>query len=139
MSTAFVVIYAKFKRYLPIAMFFLLGVAFIGLAHPINAWEVWIMCVIAGMANGMSLSYYFMYPSRIVPARYIPITMAIASSVSYIGIFLTPYSLKLYQTILGTDLMQPIFTPIGITLLIVAVLMFVPAIMAKNQGASPTA
>ena len=68
---------------------------------------------IAGACMGVSMSYYYMYCTVIVPASRVPASVSITTTTMYVACFFAPYITTALQTIMnvGTILeVMPVLT-----------------------------
>ncbi|HWR42104.1 MFS transporter [Sporomusa sp.] len=135
-SLLFSPIYLRLKSATPITAYFVMGAAYIVLSFPSNIWIVGAMCLLAGMAYGIGLSFYFMHASMIVPPSVISATMAIMAVSVNLGTFFSSYALNIYKAMLHIQTIAPTFLYIGITLVILGVLSMVPILRSNNTSIS---
>lgn len=135
----FSVIYLRVKRGTPIIFFLVMAAAYIIMAFPTNVWVVGIMCVLAGGAFGLNISYYYMHVSMIVPPGVMSLAMGILGAALSIGGFLSSYALMGYQAALGVSTIAPTFLYIGLSLGVCGVISIILTARAgKNLAASET-
>lgn len=111
-------LYILVKRGIPTIVWFLAAIAYLVMTNATNLWINGAMCLFAGMAYGLALSYYYMYTSMIVPKNVITFAMGILGAALSFGGFLSAYALDLYKHVLHVETMAPTFLYIGITLAI---------------------
>lgn len=84
-------IYIRTRRYMPVIFFLGCGLSFVVLTYTSSSIILGIAASIAGASYGMSLSYYAMIISEIVPPSKMSISMAYYQVVFNISIFAAPY------------------------------------------------
>jgi predicted MFS family arabinose efflux permease len=118
LSMLFSTIYMRLKRALPIIIFLTTSIAYMVMAFPSNIWIVGSMCALAGAANGLAMSYYYMHVSMIVPPGVMSLGMGIIGATVGLGAFACSYVLELYKAVFKSQMIAPTFLYIGISLAI---------------------
>jgi predicted MFS family arabinose efflux permease len=127
-------IYMRLKRATPIIAFLTAAIAYMILAFPSNIWIVGGMCVLAGAANGLAMSYYYMHASMIVPPGVISLAMGIVNAVIGLGGFLSAYLLELYKVVFKSPTIAPTFLYVGITLAIGGLISLILSIRSRKAA-----
>lgn len=135
-SLLFSTLYMRVKRGIPIIAYLVMALAYVFMAFPSNVWVVGIMCFLAGGAYGLSLGYYYMDASMILPPGVMSLGMGILGACLSLGGFLSSYALGLYKAVLHVDKIAPTFLYIGISLAIGGLLSIILTVRSRKNSVS---
>ncbi|HWR42094.1 MFS transporter [Sporomusa sp.] len=127
----FSLIYLRFKDITPVFACLVMGVAYIVMSFPSNIWVIGIMCFLSGASYGLGISYFYMHASMIVEPAVISIAMGLMASCVYLGVYFSSHLLNMYKTVLNVQIIAPTFLYIGITLIFLAILVFISITKSK--------
>lgn len=105
--------YMKLKRFMPVFLYGLMALSFVILIVIPGVPMALIASFIAGACMGVSMSYYYMYCTVIVPASRVPASVSITTTTMYVACFFAPYITTVLQSIMnvGTILeVMPVLT-----------------------------
>lgn len=125
--------YCKVKRFMPVLFFSICGISFILLSITSNVILISIFCMLAGGSYGISLSYYAMVLSEIVPESDMSLSMSYFFIVFNIATFLSPYVPLIIQKLLNVSTYNLSFFYIGILLAIGAVISLVNNMIKRSK------
>lgn len=99
----FIVLYMRFKHFVPALFSLLMGAAYLTLGFSENTIIIGILCTILGSTYGLGYSYFLMHASVIVPASRASLAIAFANAGIYLGLFSGPYVPMVFQGIFNVD------------------------------------
>ncbi|MEC4176888.1 MFS transporter [Adlercreutzia sp. R7] len=130
----FAIIFMRLHRAMPVLLFGVMGLAYLGMYVFPNAGVIGVAVAILGCIEGLGMSFYYMHAETIVPANSVSLSVSVVASALGLGGFLSSYAIIGYQAMMGTEAIAPTFLPVAITALICAGISVVLAIRASRTS-----
>lgn len=129
----FSLFYGRVKRLTPAVFFLVLGACYFVLSMDVGLVVVGIACGVSGWAYNLSMPYYFLQATTIVPPSVVTLSSGITNASIGLGCYLAPYALNLYQGLFKVQSLRGVFFYVAISLGICGVISIILAMRNKNN------
>lgn len=126
--------YMKLKRFMPVFLYGFMAVSYVILIIIPGVPMALIASFVAGAAMGMSMSYYYMYCTVIVPPSRVPASVSITTTTMYVACFFAPYITTALQSIMGVTTILEVMPILTAMLAVGAVLSLILSLRERRQN-----
>ena len=126
--------YMKLKRFMPVFLYGFMAISYVMLIVIPGVPMALIASFVAGAAMGVSVSYYYMYCTVIVPPSRVPTSVSITTTTMYVACFFAPYITTALQSIMGVVTILEVMPVLTAMLAVGAVLALVLALRERKQN-----
>jgi MFS family permease len=127
-------IYMKLKRITPVFLYGFMALSYVMLIVIPGVPMAMIASFIAGAAMGVSMSYYYMYCTVIVPPSRVPISVSITTTTMYVACFFAPYITTALQSIIGVVTILEVMPVLTAALAVGAILSLVLSLRDRKSN-----
>ncbi|WP_089609968.1 MFS transporter [Dehalobacterium formicoaceticum] len=125
--------YGKVKRFTPATFFLVLAACYFVLSMDVNLLIVGIAVFVAGWTYNLSMSYYFLTATMIVPPAVLTLSTGITNASIGLGCYLAPSAINWYQEIFNVPTLKGTFLYVALTLVVCGVISIILAMRhSKN-------
>lgn len=125
-------IYLRLRRFTPLLFMGIMGLGFFLMLFPINVPFIAFINLVMGISGGLNYAYYLMYASISVPPSKASLSIAIANSAVYGGLFISPYVCPLLYKLLGVSTVIAVTPYLAIISLVCAIISTILALQHKK-------
>ncbi|MGI6217408.1 MAG: MFS transporter [Coriobacteriales bacterium] len=128
----------KIKRATPILFYSCEAVGFLLLFITNNLITPGLAVCLCGYAYSMSMTYYMMYVTKVVPPSHVSSSINLVTAALSIGSFLSAYAFTGMMIVAGTDLHSQVMPYVGVICLVCIALAIILTISAKKKASAAT-
>lgn len=128
----FAFLYGRVRKFTPAVFFLVLGVCYFVLSMNVSLVIVGIACFVGNWAYNLSMPYYYLRATTIVPPSVISLSSGITNASIGLGCALAPYLLNLYQGLFKVYTLRETFLYVAISLGICGVISIILAARKKD-------